>query len=71
MIARCSRVGIPVCLKGIFVIFYPKIHVSPCDYFWLHITIATLGVAAALAAKWKNEEPKEESDDDMGFSLFD
>ncbi|RXH75224.1 hypothetical protein DVH24_029945 [Malus domestica] len=36
MIARYSHVGIPLYLKGIFALFCPKIHVSPCDYFWLH-----------------------------------
>ena len=36
MILYCSRVGIPLYLKGIFVLFCPKIHMSPCDYFWLN-----------------------------------
>ncbi|KAM1789070.1 hypothetical protein ACFX11_039264 [Malus domestica] len=36
MILYCSRVGNPVCLEGIFVLFCPKVHVSPSEYFWLH-----------------------------------
>ncbi|RXH83252.1 hypothetical protein DVH24_003750 [Malus domestica] len=35
-VARCSHIGIPLYCKVIFVLFCPKIHVSPCDYFWLH-----------------------------------
>ncbi|RXH67441.1 hypothetical protein DVH24_027588, partial [Malus domestica] len=34
---HCSHVGIPVCLKGIFVLSCPKVHVSLSEYFLLHI----------------------------------
>ena len=51
MIAHCLSVGIPICLKGIFVLFYPKIHVSPCGYFLApQITSHLLGCSQERAA---------------------
>ncbi|RXI09295.1 hypothetical protein DVH24_033912 [Malus domestica] len=51
MIARCSRVGILICLVGIFVIFCPKVHVSPSEYFWLHTYVPSLRDQVTLAVR--------------------
>ncbi|KAM1504160.1 hypothetical protein ACFX1X_000313 [Malus domestica] len=66
MIVRYSCVGIPMCLKGVLVLFYPKIHVSPCDYFLLHKCPHT-----CWAARKKGQQQSSTSCPCKGLSFVD